>query len=369
MFDYSSRIATYVTVSSQGYSGGLGYPLALPAKVIDEVRGVSGVQTVYSFKVNATSFLFHNVPDIITSPNGTKSVSYIDVHVGLMSAPMGEGYFPSDLVSLVHGRAPQQGEGGLVANCDGSIDPLNHSPLMTGSNYTVDVGGSQFPVRVTGTNAINYLYAGVCVLWNPLFLVQKLGLAAFNSTFGGDPNFVIVKVDSLDNVERVVSSLRIILRDFPDFVPVYDEAALVNLQNLQQETSPLYHLVGLLGITSAAAITLFAALLSTGRRSWEAGLLVSQGWGWRKIFRFIFSYYGVISVIAFSASTVISVLVSIFTVFNYWVYGTRLSISTPLSGFYLLSSLALGLLIAAVIALFESARFRMLDMERTLKDY
>lgn len=365
LYDYSMRIATYVTVSANGAP----FDQGLPQQVLEQIRTTNGVESVYSFRANFTRFVFHNISIVNISPNGNRTVSYTNVEVGIRGAPIGPGYFPLELVSLLQGRLPRNNSPEFVSNCDGPIDPQRHSPLIINSTYTVKVAGPEFAAAMVGRNAINYLYAGVCVLWNPVFLEQKLGHANFTATFGGDPNFVIVRVHSPDNVSNVANSLEGILKSFPYYQVSYDEAALASLHDLQEQSSPLYHLMGLIGIVSATSIIFFASFLATGRRSWEGGLLVSQGWNRRRILGFVFSYYSLISIIAFLASTLVSEIVSALSAYKYWVYGARLVISTPLSEFYLLSSLPLALIISAVIALLESTRFSRTRLETALKDF
>ena len=369
LHDYSATVATYVTVSAKGETGGLPPASGLPSSVIEQMRGLRNVETVYAFRTNFTHFIFHNVPIVTVYSNGTRTTVYQDVDAGMLSAPIGRGYFPMELVNLVEGKLPQDTYPGFVANCDGHFDIRNNSALTTNASYTVRVGVSQFDAVDTGRNAINYLYADVCVLWDPIFLQQELGIANFTSVFGGVPNFAIVKVDSIANVRGVVESLKPILADFPGYVPVYDEAALVALQNLQQQTVPLYHLVSLVGLVFAAAVAFLSSFLATGRRSWEPGLLVSQGWSRVRIFKFVFSYYAAISVIALATGVCLSEIASKLAVYQYWVYGGRLLISTPVSTAYIVSSIPIGLAISSMVALVESIRFRKVRLEMALKDY
>ncbi len=369
LHDYSANVATYVTVSSKGQTGGLPPTTGLPPSVIEQMKALGHVENVYAFRTNFTRFIFHNVPIVIVSPNGTRTTIYQDVDAGMLSAPIGQGYFPMELVSLVEGKIPLGTFPGFVTNCDGNIDIRNNSPLTTNTTYAVRVGASQFDALATGRNTINYLYADVCVLWNPAFLQQELGPANFTSTFGGAPNFAIVKVDTISNVRSVVESLKSILTDFRGYVPVYDEAALVALQNLQGQTVPLYHIVSLLGLAFAVAIAFLASFLATGRRSWEPGLLVSQGWSRFKIFGFVFSYYSMISAIALLTAICLSELASRLTAYQYAVYGTRLLISTPVSIAYVVSSVPIALFISSIVALVESIRFGKISLERALKDY
>jgi len=369
LYDYSTRVATYVTVSLKGDTGGLPPANGLPPSVIEEIKGLRGVENVYSFRANFTRFVFHNVPIVTISPNGTTSTTYSDVDAGMFSAPIGQGYFPLDLVSLIEGRLPGNQEAGFLSNCDGHIDIRNNSPLTVNSTYTVRVGSTEFNAIATGRNTINYLYADVCVLWNSMFLQQELGVANFTATFGGPPNFAIIKVDSINDVREVAESLGVILKDFRGYIPIYDQAAIVDLQNLQKQTIPLYHLIAVVGILFATSVSFFASILATGRRSWESGLLISQGWSRLRILGSTFAYYGTVSLIAFVISAILTESASKFAIFQYWVYGTKLMISTPVSRLYLFSAIPIALLISGVVALVESIRVRNLRLETALRDY
>src|SRR5207245_898471 len=164
-------------------------------------------------------------------------------------------------------------------------------------------------------------------------------------------------------------SLGVILKDFRGYIPIYDQAAIVDLQNLQKQTIPLYHLIAVVGILFATSVSFFASILATGRRSWESGLLISQGWSRLRILGSTFAYYGTVSLIAFVISAILTESASKFAIFQYWVYGTKLMISTPVSRLYLFSAIPIALLISGVVALVESIRVRNLRLETALRDY
>jgi len=369
LYYYSNRVATYVIVSAKGNLGGINAGL-LPPAAIQLMSVTKGVEQLYAFKTNYTYLTFHNISGVAAFGNGTKrEVVFPSYNVGVLSAPVGIGYFPPELVSLVEGRLMRSGEAGFISNCDGALDFQTHSPLVLNKTYNVSASGATFNASVMGKNAINPLYQEICTLWDPSFLKQELGPANFTAEFQGDPNYAIVKVDSINDVRSVVASMNTVLNSYPGYVVTFDEATLIDLQNLQQQSGPLYHLIGWIAPISTASIALFASFLASGRRSWEGGLLISQGWNRRRVFTFVLSYHGLISIVATVLGGFVSYVVNRFVVFRYQVYGAELVIFPSLVPIYLVSSLPLALGISAIIAVLESWRLRRLNLESALRDY
>lgn len=362
---YADRAATYVVVSNK-----LGGPsLGLAQNATKDMAGIQGVKSVFPFNVNVTSIHYHNLT-LRALVNGTyRDLFFANFTEGLMSAPVGPGYFPPSLVNLVEGRMPNNTELGFVSNC-GTLNLSTHLPMAIGDVFEVSVGGLSFNATLTGINALTPLTNDICILWNETFLMQKLGSTLFSETFGSPgANYVVLKVDRIEDVRSVVSSLTTVLKDFPGYVATYDEQALVNLEIFQNQSAPLYILIGLISPILAASISFLASYLSTGRRTWEPGLLLSLGWTRRSVLKLLLTYYGLISSIALVVAVSISYALSSLLQFRYEVYGAYLAASFSPSSRYLITSIPSAFAISSLVGLLEILRIRRAGVEAVLREF
>jgi len=362
---YAGRESTYVVVSNN-----LGGPVVgLPQNATASIGGIQGVQAVYPFNINDTAVEYHNVT-VTAQVNGTvREITFKNFTMTVKSAPIGLGYFPPSLINVINGRLPGDSEPGFVANC-GVQNLGTRSAMMVGDVLEVSVDGIKFNATMTGRNAAPPLTNGVCLLWNQAFLRQKLGPDRFSKTFDSPgANYAVVKVNRIDDVRPVVSSINLLLREYPGYVATYDEALIANLDIFEHQSAPLYGLIGWAAPLLAASVTFMASYLSMGRRSWEPALLISQGWTRRSVLRFLVTYHATISSVAVLMAIGIAFALSSLISFPYDAYGSNVVGSFTPSITYILASIPAAYAVSISASLLDVLRVKRAGIEGALREF
>ena len=225
-----------------------------------------------------------------------------------------------------------------------------------------------FNATATGVIAMNPLFNNFYVLWNSSFIRYELGNATYNRLFGGEPNYVIIKVDSINDVTNVVNQVDDIINPYPRFVVWYNQALIDSLLSFQSQTAPLYYALDIIALIAAIAVTALLANVSSGRRIWEAGLFIAQGWLWNNVYRLYYFYFLIISISGFALSLIASIIISHLLVFRYQVYASTLSIQLVISPVFVFIAFILAITIPFLASYIALRKFRR-NIDRMLAEY
>jgi ABC-type antimicrobial peptide transport system permease subunit len=379
---YSNSVATYIFV----YNTGEDYKSRLPAKVTDQIAAIAGVQEVYPIVANWTYFIGLNIDMILANGTRLNMTGSIGGHYSAVIG--GQGGFPQALISLSAGRLPENGEAGFIVN------GLANSTLRMNQTYVaafeepsqnrtpnvntyVDDWGREyvrFNATAVGQMPYNPMFQQVGVLWNSNFLRQKLGVQLYDETFGGEgPNYFIVKAEGIGQVEQVADNLQAIFTDlstdYPGYSVIYDQATVQAQLSFQSGSAVLYELIGITSLLSVTSLVFLIIYVFSGRRSWEAGLLITQGWNWRKITKLFFNYYLLLGILAVAISAPLSVLIARQVGYSFQVYGNTLVIPILISPYTLVSCLVISLLVSTVAAYFAVWRMKKMGLDNLLREY
>jgi predicted lysophospholipase L1 biosynthesis ABC-type transport system permease subunit len=218
--------------------------------------------------------------------------------------------------------------------------------------------------------AANPLYSEVAVMWNSTFMMDTLGPRAFNQTFGaGQTNYLIVKVDNVSDVSVVASQLNEILKSYPPFQLFYDQAFAQNAESYVTQVAPLYQVFGLLSLIAVVVVTFLVSQLVAGKRSWEAGMLLTQGWSWNKITSNYFYYFLLLSLASFSLAAVVSIGLGNFFTATYLVYAQKVTLNASADPFYIATGLLLAILIPFFASLTVIRRLKRMGLDKILREY
>lgn len=368
--DYGSRVATYIIISPKGeVQLGMTSRALLPQNVVERMKAVEGVANIYPMSTNRTGLVYFNITATLIINGEQKNHTFPEFTTGINSAVLGQKGFPLDLVDLVKGRLPDEGEAGFIWNAN-LLNFKTRKAYQVNDTVVVDIAGVRFNATLLGINAFNPMLREAGVLWDSAFLRQKLGAERYEATFGGrETNFVIVKARSVEDVSNVVDQLRKVLEDYPRFLPTFDELTVRNLQSFRAQTAPLYQLLGFVSLASTATVTFLVAYLGGQRRGWEGGLLISQGWSWGQVATLFLWYYILLAGVAYALSASLSFIVSSYTTFRYEAWGTELVVSVVPYTTYLWSALPLVLLISAAAASMMVWRWKKTGLDRLLREH
>ena len=365
--NYANTTGTYIIVSFNGNP--LSQQTTLPSSVIDGISGIAGVQTAYPVDVNFTTFDF---PNYTQPPPPGGGVSIKGAYASMQSAVIGGPYgFPSSLIGLVAGRLPNINEPGFVVNSPSLMNLNNQGhPFAVGDRANVSIAGVNITAFAVGVNAYNPLIGdSVLALWNRAYFQSTLGQSRYNQTFGVGANLLIVKVNSVEQVTAVASSISNSLKDYPDYTVTYDQATANNLASIESSTAPLYSLIGFVSAGSTVAAVFLVSFLAANRRGWEAGLLIALGWRWERITRFYLVYFLILA----SISLVLSIFASFVLLqdinLTYKVFGTVLVVRASLALGNLMSAAAIAAGTAVTAAAITKWRLERIGMDKLLREF
>ena len=357
---YANNISTFLVVENSCRLNGT------VAGWLPQIQSLVGVQSVYPITLNYTYILSRfqtivgGVPTTMTIVEGIQSA--------VIGGSMG---FPSQLLLFSWGVAPKENESSFILNDNrlSSVNVTGINQVKIGSSDWTGSGGVKFNATVAGISALNPLTAQVSLLWNSIFLRQKLGWQLYNATFGGPPNFLIVKVDKIDNVERVAGQVGQILQNNRCFSVAYDQATLLALQSLQTQSLPLYAILQFGSLATTTAIIFLVSYLASSRRKWEAGLLITQGWSWGRYSRFVIYYYSALALASAALSVLLALVLERFFLYQYNLSGSVLKIPTSVDLFFVATTFPIALAVCAGGSLISASRLKSLGLDRILREY
>lgn len=356
---YSNGVGTYFVVNTSGTkcNSFLEYcAKVLPLNLTDRIATIPGVQKTYPIILNGTN-LFGTTTEISNGQNTTLNYDVTEQAV-LIGGPRG---FPPSLVALETGRLP------------GNESTFDMNPDLT-SPYALDTTflnesrpvaiscfqclnpnevSTRFNATAVGELALSPILSGIGIIWNSTFMQQRLGPTLFKQTWEGNgSNYVIVKVDNVANLPGVVNATEALIQapQYGDFGVMYDQALMQSLQSLTTQTAPLYQIIGVISLIAVAGVTFLVSQLIAGRRDWEAGVYLTQGWSWREVYLLYSIYFLVLSVASFAIAAVTSFFASQYFTATYIIFGTSVTFTASVVPRYLVS----GLVFAFALAFFSS---------------
>lgn len=368
---YSDNVATYIYVSNTGAYPDF-YHSRLSQNITNQIAAIPYVENVYPIVKNWTSLI--NIPMLICAPNGTcwNETGIDDVPSAVIG---GQNGYPLSLIDLSAGTFPENGEIGFIIN-DPELTFIQINQTYTvgfqepSSNSTEEY--VQFDANATGVTVLNPLLHDVTILWNSTLLQQKLGSELYNQTFGGeDANYIIIKVQSIDQVEQVVSQVKEILTNgsYSSYSVVYDQETVENLQSLQYQSAFLYTLIGLISLFSIAAIIFLLTFIFSGRRKWEVGLLVTQGWSWQSVVWLFLTYYLILGTVSAILSLILSLLIANQAAYSFNALGTTVIIPIEVSPILIFLSFIISICIAAFSTFLVVWRMKKMGLDNLLREY
>jgi|GEM_PF-5951786 hypothetical protein len=324
---YMNTVFTYVVVANAGGCNepGLDYCLNITTSLINNISSIRDIQNVYPVAVNQTDIIQ------LIAFNGSTVKDYHDFDSVVMGGPNG---LPPDMVTTLCSK--------IIGNSGFLLDSalINQLPPSNNSLYTVCIncyptGMQPFNASLEGTCAESSLLTNVDLIWNATFLQNVLGGESYRSSFDNS-GFVLVKVDNVRNVEGVVKTLAGSLGQF-GLTPIYDQANLLNAQSLESNLALPYTIIGGAAIAAGGLLMILVSYISTVRRRWESGLLETQGWSRKEIFRFQTVYLLLLSCASFTISMAFSFVVLPFLSTNLAIYGQIIAIKPSTNDlFYLI---------------------------------
>jgi len=364
---YANGVGTYISVEG---SGG-----AVPQSTIRNISAIPGVQEVYPFVVNGTYFVVHNFNTAL----GTGQWHVIPLaNFGVSSVLVGgPGGFPPALLTLSSGKAPGNEpafafepylEDSQPPQTDVQLGVAQEVAIGCGACANVSIVGSHFNATAVGEVAVNPLFSDIALFWNSTFMMNHLGPQLYQEEWGSNrSNYLIVKVDSVADVPRVGSAISQLLP--PPFQANYDQVFAQDAQSFVTQTAPLYEIIGLISLVAVIAITFLVSHLVAGKRSWEAGMLLTQGWKWRELYSLYSYYFLMLSIVSFALAAVISVAASHFFTSTYYIFAEKVTVAAAADPFYVVT----GLLLAILMSLFASwtvvQRLKRMGLDGILRAY
>ena len=228
--------------------------------------------------------------------------------------------------------------------------------------------GSYFNATAVGEVAVNPLFSDIALFWNSTFMMQHLGPQLYQEEWGSNrSNYLIVKVDNVADVSKVGSAISSLLS--PPFQANYDQVFAQDIQSFATQTAPLYEVLGLVSLIAVIAITFLVSHLVAGKRSWEAGMLLTQGWTWRELFSLYSYYFLILSLVSFIIASIVSVVASQFFTTTYDIFSEEVTVTAAADPFYV----GTGLLLAVLMSFFASwtviRRLKRMKLDGILRDY
>ncbi len=375
---YASSVATYVFVYNSGWDN---YLSRVPANVTDKVASIPGVQEVYPIVTNYTFFIGSKIEWILADGTRLNMTGAIEGHKSAVIG--GQVGFPESLISLSKGRFPGIEAEFLINGAAASTLTISETRTVgfsiasnTGisdDKFFRDSYGNEyihFNATAVGQMPYNPMLQQVDVLWNSTFLENELGTQLFNQTFGGEgTNYVIVKAQSIEEVEQIAHEVQSMFVNYPGYSVIYDEATVQTLLSFQSGSQTLYDLIGVASLFSVVSIIFVFSYVFSGRRRWEAGLLVTQGWSWHRVNRLFLYYYLVMGVIAGVLSILLSAIISSQITYSFQAYGETLKIPLLVTQGTWASGIAISLIVSTSAACFAVWRMKRMGLDNLLREY
>ena len=376
---YSNNVSTYMFVYDTGRDH---FSYRFPLEVSDKITSIPGVQKVFPIIDNITQFIDNST--VFTLANGTR-IGAKGMIIGYQSAVIGgQGGFPQSLITLSAGKLPEN-EAGFVFNGVASTDfalNVTRTALLPVSTFNQEAKSSSYVdpqtsneyIRINATAMgqmpYNPMLQQIMVLWSSSFLQQKLGATDYNHTFGGEgANFFIVKAQNIQQVEQIAGKLQSIFANYSGYSVIYDQAVVKSELSFQSGSSLLYLAIGVTCMFAVISIIFIITYVFISRRSWETGLLLSQGWNWRRITNLYISYYLTLGLVAIAISVPSSLLAASRFSLSFQAYDNTLTIPMVINPYLIASGTAICLLISALAAYFAIHRMRKMGLDNLLREF
>jgi hypothetical protein len=365
--NYANGVGTYISVEG---GGGV-----IPQETISNISAIPGVQKVYPFVVNETYFVLKNWNTTLgTGQWHIVPLARFGVSSALIGGPNG---FPTDLLALSSGGAPGDTpafafepylKSAQPPQTDVHLGVAQEVVIGCSACANVSTVGSYFNATASGEVAENPLFSDVALFWNSTYMMNHLGPQLYQEEWGGNrSNYLIIKVDDVADVSRVGSAVSQLLS--PPFQANYDQVFAQDAQSFVTQTAPLYEIIGLISLLAVIAITFLVSHLVAGKRSWEAGMLLTQGWKWREIYSLYSYYFLILSLVSFVLAAAISAFASHFFTSTYYVFAQQVTVTAAADPFYVGTGLALGVLMSFFASWTVVRRLKRMGLDEILRAY
>jgi hypothetical protein len=375
---YSNGAGTYFVVNQSGSNCNPIFETCattLPNNITERIAAIPGVEKTYPIILNATYF-FGKTTQIFNGKNTTLNYK-VGEGTALIGGPRG---FPESLLALEAGRLP----GNAPTFVMGPLLYSNHSLALTYLNQPrpVAVGcwacanspliSPEFNGTAVGVFALNPVIVNLQVLWNSTFMLQKLGPSLYNETWEGNgSNYIIVKVDSVADLPHVVNATEQLIQapQYGGFGVTYNQALSQSLQSFTTQMAPLYQLVGIVSLIAVAGVSFLVAHLIAGRRDWEAGVYLTQGWSWKEVYVLYSIYFLTLSLMSFVIASVVSYLAIGYFTATYDVFGTFVTFAASVVPLYFVSGLAFAFVLAFLASYTIVRRQKRMKLDNIVREY
>jgi hypothetical protein len=383
---YSNQVATYIVVYEnyrsayvQACQTGDTVCQLLPPDLLQQMKSLPGVEAYYFAITNITWMISAaNLTVVVTAAppgSGSSNLSITTLRQELVCGVLGNGNYPPSLVQLSSGRLPATGTPEFVV-LSTVIVQNPFIEMREGNNYNFSFSWGPYPgsdlnfsATLVGVETFNPVFPRIDVLFDSTYIKNLLGPTLYNETFGGNgANVVILKAKSLSDVQSIANETGALLANYSYYTMTYDQAGIANFQGFEAQTSPLYLFLSIVAMVSAAAAAGFVFYLGIGRREWEAGLLVTEGWSWTDLTKYFSYYYLPITCVAWGVATALSFVIGPVIAFKFAVYGTTLVFSASPQLDYILSSLAVMLSLSFVVSWLGVRRLRRKGLDEILRE-
>jgi hypothetical protein len=379
---YSNQVATYIVAQidwngNQAVGSCINDPAAcslLSPQLVDRMSTLPGVEKSYVAESNVVwlTFTLTNLTGRVCSDGVCVTQTNQTQHMeGEMVAGVlgnGTGSYPPALVTLSSGRLPREGAAEFVVLSSFVNQGIT---LTVGKNYTfhANLSHRNFTSTLVGIEQLNPLLAGTGIFFDATFMKNLLGPGLYTQTFGSSgANLVVLKAATSSDVQPIADNVTKLLTIYPYYTVTYDAATIANLRAYDQQTAPLYLFLSGVAIVSAAAATMLVCYLGIGKREWEAGLLVSQGWSWSDLTKYFSYYYLPIMASGWAVAAILSYVIGPNVAFGFTVYGSTLT----LSAYPVLTFVVLGLAVMLALAFISSGiavrRLRKKGLDEILRE-
>jgi FtsX-like permease family len=359
--NYANAAATYIIVSYNGNPNYRGQYLS--NSTLAQFQSISGVEDIYPIGINETEVF---PPAGTTFPGGTENNMTVTIsEVGYTSAVIGgDDGFPPQLLVLSSGAMPTPGSGSFILNGNYGLD-------LSSGTLKMQVGGVNVTGRNTGTSQyIPLIGNNLQILWDRTYLVNQLGAKVFSQTFGSI-NFVIVKAADVAQVSKIADTVTSDLASggYKAYTVDYDALTVQSLQSLESGTAPEYALLGIVSLAGMVLGVIAVSFVAINRRGWEAGLLVSQGWRFRDVLTYYFTYFALLLALSAVIATGVSYAVTRFTSVSFSVYAGTVELAPTLNFEYLVGGIAVMLLVCALVSWLMVRKVRSKGVDSVLRSF
>lgn len=364
--NYANAAATYIVVSYNGNPSYRGQYLT--NSTLSRFQSIPGVENIYPVGINETEVF---PPPGTVVPGGSENNLTVTIsEVGYTSAVIGgDSGFPLQLLDMSSGTLPTPGSSSFIVN--GNVPTGGMGFNLSNQTLKMQVGGVNVTARSSGSSQyIPLIGNNLQILWDRTFILNQLGAKLFSQTFGRF-NFVIIKATGVSQVSMIAQTVTSDLAKggYKAYTVDYDAVTVQDLQSLEAGTAPEYALLGFVSLGAMVLGVIAVSFVAVNRRGWEAGLLVSQGWRFRDVLSYYFTYFAVLLALSAVLATVISFAVTRFTSISFSVYGGSVQLAPALNYEYLVSGIAVMLLVCAFVPWMMVRRVRRSGLDSVLRSF